>query len=161
MPSEIVKFNSYFTIPELRNLKSCAPEERTHGLYLEASDLKLDEWLFDSVTAGDTKNVNFNEDTATGPLKQNVISQEVKFEVLTSGNVTPGWKLRRVSVNQNGSLLAISRDRTHDLIVTFGPTDTTVPAGKDARPGADAASAQQSLDFGSSVAAQIRNALQP
>ena len=59
----------------------------------------------------------------SGPFKSNVLSHEVKFEIVSSGNATPGWKLKQVTVNQSGNLFSISRDRIQDLIVTFGPAD--------------------------------------
>jgi hypothetical protein len=53
---------------------------------------------------------------------KNVISHDVKFEIVTSGNVTPIWTLVRVTANTTGSLFAADRDRTQDLNITFGPT---------------------------------------
>ena len=66
---------------------------------------------------------------ATGDItsvgKQNVLSHEVTFEVISSGNITPAWKLVRANFNQSGSFFTTSRDRKHDLIITFGPLDTS------------------------------------
>jgi hypothetical protein len=56
-------------------------------------------------------------------LGQDVLSHEVKFEVTTSANASPGWMLTRATVNQAGPLWMASRDRTHDLTITFGPVD--------------------------------------
>jgi hypothetical protein len=50
---------------------------------------------------------------------------DVKFEVLSSGNITPAWKLTNATVDQTGSLFSTSRDRTHDLLITMGPGDST------------------------------------
>jgi hypothetical protein len=47
----------------------------------------------------------------------------VKFEVVSTGSITPAWKLVRVNFDQTGSLMTGTRDRTHDLIITFGPLD--------------------------------------
>jgi hypothetical protein len=58
-----------------------------------------------------------------GPLKTNVLSQEVKFDVISTGTVSPGWKLTTATVNQSGNLLSATRDRTQDLSVIFGPMD--------------------------------------
>ncbi|HKH81891.1 MAG TPA: hypothetical protein VKA03_09880 [Methylovirgula sp.] len=132
--------------------------------------MKLNEWLFDSVTVGDTGEVNYGTDTTTGPFKQNVLSHEVKFEILSSGNATPGWKLTRVSINQTGTFLSASRDRTNDLIITFGPTSTTqvqkVVNGKEklvavTGPSEQAAYSHLSSEIGVAVSDGIKGALQP
>jgi hypothetical protein len=51
------------------------------------------------------------------------LSIEIKFIIVTSGNVTPTWKLLRVSANTTGNLLSLGRTRTHDLIITIGPNN--------------------------------------
>ena len=63
------------------------------------SNLALDEWLIANLTAGETGEINYAKDFSDGPLKQNVISHEIKFDITNTGSVTPGWKLTRVSVN--------------------------------------------------------------
>lgn len=60
-----------------------------------------------------------------GILKTNVLSHDVKFDLVTSGGVTPAWKLTTATVNQSGTLFSTSRDLTHDLIITLGPGDKT------------------------------------
>jgi len=149
--------NSYFTIAELRRLQACNPLARPDGSFLLASDLKLESLLFDSVTAGDTQQINFTTDTTKGPFGQRVISHEVKFIVTTSGNVTPTWKLSRVvSVNSTGTFLAAQRNRTHDLTITLGPTDETGTA-----PSKSAADVALSSLIGVTVGNSIQRALQP
>ena len=64
---------------------------------------------------------------ATG-VTPNVISHEVTFDITTSGNVAPIWKLVRATVNGSGSLFAASRDRKHDLLITLGPIDHSNPS---------------------------------
>ena len=166
--TRIDKINSYYTVQDFLKRGYCVA--RGNGPFLLQSDLKLKEWLFDALTVSDTGEINFGNDTAGGVFKQNVFSHEVKFEVLTNGNVTPGWKLTRVSVNQTGSLLSLSRDRIHDLIITFGPSTqtTTVTAvhGKSVRvtTSAPASFAQEShlaSEIGVAVSNGVRSALQP
>jgi len=56
-------------------------------------------------------------------FKQDVLSYETKFIIITSGSANPQWKLVRVATNQSGSsLLSANRTRTHDLLITLGPT---------------------------------------
>lgn len=60
--------------------------------------------------------------------KPDTVSIEIKFIIISNGNVTPTWKLVRVSANTGQSpLFATGRTRSHDLIVTIGP-DTPATA---------------------------------
>ena len=57
-----------------------------------------------------------------GGAAPDTISIEIKFIIVTNGNVTPTWKLLRVSANTGSSpLFGTGRTRTHDLIITIGP----------------------------------------
>lgn len=58
-----------------------------------------------------------------GGLKTDAYSYEIKFVIISSGNITPTWKLVQVSANTSGSFFAAGRTRTHDLIITIGPND--------------------------------------
>ncbi len=54
--------------------------------------------------------------------KPDTLTLEIKFVIVSSGNVTPTWKLVRVSANTSSTpLFAIGRTRTHDVIITIGP----------------------------------------
>jgi hypothetical protein len=119
------KVNSYFTVQQIRDLGPCDPKTRPGGLLLMQSNLGLDEWLYSNLTAGDTGEINYATDYSDGPLKQNVLSHEVKFDVTNSGNITPAWKLTRLSINQSGTFASATRDRTNDLTITMGPTVPT------------------------------------
>jgi hypothetical protein len=126
--TRIDKLGYLYTVRELYALGEC-PKDRIvqnskapTGSLLIQSDLKLREWLFDQVFNVATG--EYSVPTAiTTPLKQNVLSHEVKFEVVTTGTLTPAWKLTRVTFNQTGTLFSATRDRTHDLVITFGPID--------------------------------------
>jgi hypothetical protein len=119
----INKIGAFYTIAELKKFKACPPQNRFDGAFIQG-DLKIYQWLLDSMVAigiGDfPAPANQN-----GPLKTNVLSQEVKFDVVTTGTVTPGWKFATGTINQTGTFLSASRDRTQDLSVTFGPADPT------------------------------------
>jgi hypothetical protein len=57
-----------------------------------------------------------------GGNKPDTISIEIKFVIVSNGNVTPSWKLVRFSANTgNGQAFATGRTRTHDVIITVGP----------------------------------------
>lgn len=121
------KLNSYFTVAQLRALGPCEKSARPGGLLLMQSNLGLDEWLIANVTNANTGDVNYAADFTGGPFGQNVLSHEIKFDVTNTGNVTPGWVLTRVMVNQSGDLLSATRDRTNDLTITLGPTLAAPP----------------------------------
>ena len=139
----------YFSVQELLNdHRACAlyrergPDTEAAGSFLISdSDLKIGDWLEASTQLGrDVADVKYPTD-ANGPFKQNVISNHIKFEVVSSGNITPTWKLVRVSANPTGTLFNTQRDRTHDLLLTFGPTDSKTK--QLATPAANTALAEQ------------------
>jgi uncharacterized membrane protein YgcG len=57
-----------------------------------------------------------------GGFNQDSFSQEIKFIIISSGNIQPTWKLLPVSANAgNTPFFSIGRTRTHDLLMTIGP----------------------------------------
>jgi hypothetical protein len=58
-----------------------------------------------------------------GGPKPESISIELKFVIVTSGNVTPTWKLVRLSNSGSSPFFNTGRTRTHDLIITIGPNN--------------------------------------
>jgi hypothetical protein len=121
------KVNYYYTVAELYKRAPCKtgvqPKNTTATSLLIQSDLKLAQWLQDQVTPVATGEVT-EPTSPNGPLKQNVLSHEVKFEVVTTGSATPAWKLVRANFNQSGTFVSATRDRIHDLIITMGPGDS-------------------------------------
>jgi hypothetical protein len=119
------KVNYFYTVKELYQRARCAtgqqPNTGAPSLLIQ-DDLKIGSWLFDQIAVGATHEGTY-AGSASNVFKQNVLSQDTKFEVVTSGGLTPAWKLVRVSVNPSGTFFNTSRDRTSDLLVTFGPLD--------------------------------------
>jgi hypothetical protein len=78
---------------------------------------------------GDNANADANASATTTPdasggsKKIDIYSYEIKFIVVSSGSANPTWKLVNISTG-TGSLPLVSagRTRTHDLILTFGPS---------------------------------------
>lgn len=140
------KLYFYYTVPELRHRGHCPtgvqPDAPVSSPLIQ-SDLKLADWLRDQLAPVATGEVSVPTSPA-GPLKQNVLYHEVSFEVVTAGGLTPAWKLKRLNIDQTGTLLAASRDRIHDLQITMGPGDKNGLKGQ-------AANAQLSGDIGNSV----------
>jgi hypothetical protein len=58
-----------------------------------------------------------------GGQKPDTLTYEIKFIIVSNGNVTPTWKLVNVSANTSGTFFSTGRTRTHDLIITIGPND--------------------------------------
>lgn len=117
--TRIDKVNFYYKVSDLylgRDRKCIRDTNPPRDSLLIQSDLKLAEWL-DAMING----------TATGIItavsNKNVLSHQITFQVTTSGNLTPAWRLVRGTVNQSGTFLSATRDRQHDLLVTFGPLD--------------------------------------
>lgn len=117
----INKIGAFYTIAELKKFKACPPQNRFDGPFIQG-DLKIYDWLLSSMVAIDNNSFPA-PDNQNGPLKTNVLSQEVKFDVISTGTVTPAWKFTTATVNQSGTFLSATRDRTQDLSVTFGPAD--------------------------------------
>jgi hypothetical protein len=115
----------YWSVPDLYKRAPCTtgtqPKNVAATSFLIQSDLKLREWLQDQVLPSATGEVNFPTSPDDTPFGKNVISHEVKFQVVTTGDVTPAWKLIQINLNQSGNLFELSRTRTHDLTITFGP----------------------------------------
>jgi hypothetical protein len=68
-------------------------------------------------------------------LQKDVLTYEVRFDVISTGNITPSWKLVRVTANPTGNLFTANRERNHDVIITFAPRtasdDFTTPKDKE------------------------------
>jgi hypothetical protein len=96
------------------------------------NDLKIYEWLKSAlhiqtiIAEMGGGAASAGKDSSSSPaVGQNAITHEVQFVVVTDGNITPQWKLVRVSANPTSPFFDTQRQRTHDLIVTFGPKSKT------------------------------------
>ncbi|WP_244625607.1 hypothetical protein [Methylobacterium mesophilicum] len=134
--TRIEKMNFFYRVVDLyhEDGQTCdATHEQRNDSLLVQNDLKIATILDAKITAAALGNA---ETPAPGlgakPLKnserpykgeKNVLQHQVTFQVVSSGNLTPAWKLVRATVNPVAPFLSASRDRTHDLIVTFGPLD--------------------------------------
>jgi hypothetical protein len=136
LSSEATRINTvnyYNTISDIYGKGDYCPQsdiaERSKphpmGSLLIQSDLKLKEWLTDVVLARGTHGIDFSPSST--PFAKNAITHQVTFKVLTSGNITPMWKLVDATINPSGTLFAASRTRTHDLLITLGPNVQTLP----------------------------------
>jgi len=137
--TRIDKFNPYWSIAYLMEPFSPAsvcqtgndPFEQLHWRPAASSpflrfesDLGIRDWL-EGAMFTDVSLYSVDGPAAGSGLKPDTVSYEIKFIIVSSGNVTPTWKLLRVSANTAGNFFSTGRTRTHDLIITIGPKDQT------------------------------------
>jgi hypothetical protein len=116
--TRVEKLNFFYTVKNLYGQPCDASGEDPSGSFLIKNDLKIGELLdFRTLPAA-----TGNADTP-GSGDKNVLSHQITFEVVSSGGLTPSWQLTRATINGSGTFLSGSRDRTHDLVITFGPLD--------------------------------------
>lgn len=125
------------------------------GVLIEG-DLKIRQWLVMSlrsafVNGGVTGDFAKDLQNEIKVAKKDVLQNEITFVVSYSGNVTPAWKLVRVTANQSGNFFNAQRTRTQDLVVTLGP------APNDAQ--AAAVQRQQNQDLASAIGIAVANAI--
>ena len=126
-------------------------EER--GILIQ-SDLKLREWLYAVVLPAVPQDAFVTDFKAAlvaqaKASKKDVISHEITFAIQYNANVTPSWKLVRVSANQGSTpLFGFQRTRTQNLLITMGPT---TPAGPS--------QAQQNAALASQIGTAVANAI--
>ena len=115
------KFGSYWNLDRLKKPCPGAKSYRGSSLLLQG-DLGIVQWLKDSLATEQLIPSSDLSKQSDSVFKQDFLSYHVKFIVITNGNATPTWKLVRLATG-NGALplASVSRTRTHDLLVTFGP----------------------------------------
>lgn len=125
--TRIDKISWFYPISEFRNVRpaiaNCAPTDRPDSYIIVDSDLKIAEWLSDAVGPSRLERIKFPEKRGSDPFNKDVISHQIKFTIETSGDVTPTWRLVRITANGGGAFFGAGRTRTQDLTVTFGPTE--------------------------------------
>lgn len=113
------KFTFYYLIRDLQipdtQCSNPAPSDFEGSSLLLTSRLGIFEWLIMALGVRDTTGISVKS-------KEEVLSYDVKFNVVTSGNVTPSWTLDRV-VTEPSNFFSTKRDRTHELILSFGPAE--------------------------------------
>jgi hypothetical protein len=136
--TRIDKFNPYWSIADLmkpfESNSSCFTKNdpfvrlsitpaRSSPLIID-SDLKIKDWLIGAMFVNNILPSSKGSGVGGGPKPESV-SLEIKFIIVTSGDVTPSWKLIRFSANTGSSpFFSAGRTRTHDLIITIGPDNT-------------------------------------
>lgn len=117
---ELVGPEDKLSSPQAIHARNCLqPGDPGATVFLQ-SDLKIYEWLRAVTKLQMADDARF--DLGDAFAKDGVITHEVKFQIVSSGNINPSWKLLLVSAgNGPQPLFLTSRDRTQDLIITIGP----------------------------------------
>ena len=117
---------SYYNVGRiLQGNEDCDTPKPQHGSsLLLQSDLGIRDFLNGSaVAAAYSSSSPVPKDKKD--VKADIYSYDIKFAVVTNGNVSPTWKLVNVSADTGTSpLLGAGRTRTHELVLTFGPGKT-------------------------------------
>lgn len=129
------------------------------GSFLE-SDLKLGEWIEEATFANYTDSIKTPKKFT---FPQSVISHQVNFVVRASGNLSPGFRLARVTFNQ-GSIpfFQTLRNKTNDILITLGPTAAAEavpikPKTTQAQPSQALINSHLASEIGRAVAAAIKS----
>jgi hypothetical protein len=142
------KFTSFYLIKNLQvdspDCHDLDPANFDGSSLLLQSNLGIYNWLQNAVQIRASRGVSEKS-------SDEVLSYDVKFEVVSSGNVTPTWNLVRVATS-SAPLFNTKRDRTHEMLISFGPA----PDGQPSPLATNDALAQQ---IGSAVGTAVRNAL--
>jgi hypothetical protein len=177
-------FESFYTVSDLYHVLSeqqvCENPDsqyvgpRSHSSpFLVSSDLGILDWLpaateTSAYLGSSRKNPNGEGPAlgSSGSFVSDSFSYDVKFVIISDFNITPSWKLVRVSTPSSPAFFDTSRTRTHELILTVGPS-ATVPV-KDAKgkivaktvvPTDSAAQSHLAQQIGSAVATSLRPVL--
>lgn len=120
--------NYFYKVSDILKRGPCdPPSDNKYAVQslLIQPDLKFREWLRWQ-TALRAAEINMPL-SSKNPFGGKVLSHEIKFQVVSTGTLNPAWRLTLATINQGGTLLTASRDRTHDLLITLGPIDPTQP----------------------------------
>jgi hypothetical protein len=173
--TRIDKYSFYYSVGALKVSLGAADTScdvsRVGSSPFITSELGISQWLIDALTlenfypsspppppppkqrASPPAGGGGNSDSGGGS-KQDVLSYEIKFIIITSGNVTPTWKLVRVSANTgNASFASLNRTRTHDLLITFGPSNG------NSQPGPLASNSHLSSEIAGSLSTTLKSLL--
>jgi hypothetical protein len=113
--TRIEKMNFFYTVAELYGLP-CKGSETRYDSLLVQNDLKIADLLLGRIGPA---TLGTGHTPSSGD--KNVLSHEISFRVITGASATPMLKLVRATINPSGTFFGVSRDRTHDLLITFGP----------------------------------------
>ena len=161
LSSDATRFDKYTLFYKVKDLEflneGCMKPDQLDGhaplafqgssLLLE-SDLRIKTWMVKIADLRSSVGVS-----ADNP--QQALSYDIKFDIVTSGNVTPTWKLVRVTTPTGTfPFFNAKRERTHEMLLTLGPL-----ASDKNGPGQLAANDALAAQIGAAVGTAVKNAL--
>jgi hypothetical protein len=154
------KFTFYYLISDLdghqtncdsvqdpNTMADVKPADLHGNSLLLQSDLGIYNWLNNAMRLRTGVGVSRSS-------QQETYVYDVKFDVQFTGNANPAWKLVHITTGGGGNLFSAKHDGTHELILTFGPSQTA--PGKKPEPGNLAAGAANAQEIGSAVANALK-----
>jgi hypothetical protein len=170
--TRIDKYYSYFSAAQLKvplgppdtSCQQFDSNGRLVGLshegtsFLISGNLGIDAWLKSALIQQNA--IPSSPELKGSFTKLDVISYDVKFIVITTGTVTPTWKFLTLTAGTGTPGASANRTRTHELILTLGPSDTTVVTknGKKMVVSAPSGAASQ-LHFASEIGQAVSSAI--
>jgi hypothetical protein len=132
-------------------LQDCSKRET--GTMIE-SNLRIDEFIYDKASIAKTGVAS----TIDPALPQfTTLQEDITFVATYGGNVTPTWKLTRISADTSGNLASATRSTTGDILITLGALATDTTGNLLPQLGEPAASQHTAAIIGSSVASQNKS----
>ena len=116
------KYGSYWDLDRLQENPTdyCEAASVTQGSSpLITNELGLTEWLSDAIA--NNKFIPSSPQTKDNTFNQDSFTIHIRFVVITTGNINPGFRLVRFTINEGGPFASVNRTRTHDILLTFGP----------------------------------------
>jgi len=179
--TRIDKYETFYTVAELANNLSnhdnCSipptallgpPSHSSPFVVLD--DLGITKWLPAATEVSSYLRSSRSAPNGEGPplggsFASDSFSYDVKFVIVSDGNVTPSWKLVKVSTSTS-TFFDTSRTRTHELLITIGPGTTSTVTNADGKkvkvttgPSQAASNSHLAQEIGSAVATSLRPVL--
>lgn len=176
--TRVDKYDTFYSIADITGVYSqqqiCEPAERakqsqprsSSSPFLVNSDLGIKTWLPQAAAASRFLRSSRTSETGVGPplssggFSSDSISYDIKFNIESGLTATPTLTLKRVG---SEDALALTRARTHQLLITIGPADTEAVKGKKGvtlrvlGPSQSATNSHLAQQIGDAVAQSIRS----
>lgn len=131
--------------------QDCSQRER--GIMID-SDLRIGEFIYDKATLAATSVA-----TTVDPSKPqfSTFQEDLTFVGSFGGNITPTWKLTRISSGTSGNLVSATRTTTGDILITLGSLATDNEGNLLPQLGEPSASQHTAGLIGGAVASQVNS----
>jgi hypothetical protein len=134
----------------------CVPNSPNNADLFIQSDLKLRDWLYAAALPVLTGITDYTKFPTAPDFTNGILSHDIKFEIVSSGNINPTWTLVQVTGNAGSNpLFSTSRDRTQELLITLSPLKPGT-SGAPSTPTQAALNSHLASEIGSAVAASIQ-----